>query len=727
MSDPARYLVTAALPYANGPLHIGQMAGAYLPADIYVRYLRSQGRDVVFVCGSDEHGAAITLKARKENRTPQDIVDQYHGMNRDAFAGMGIHFDIYHRTSEPLHHQTASDFFRTLDQNGVFTVSESEQYYDQTYNQFLADRYIKGTCPRCGNDQAYGDQCERCGSTLSPSDLINPWSTLSGEAPVLRTTKHWYLPLDRYQEWVREWVAAQDRPDEPWKRNVLGQVRSWLDDGLQPRAMTRDLDWGVPVPRDDAEGKVLYVWLDAPVGYISATKQWALDQGQSWEPYWKSPDTKLVHFIGKDNIVFHCIIFPVILHAHGGFILPANVPANEFMNMEGDKLSTSRNWAVWIPEYVQEFPDKIDVLRYVLCANAPETKDSEFTWKDWQTRNNSELVAAMGNYINRVLTLAGNYYNGVVPEAPAGQKMASGEKDGQALPIDGVLSVAANAMQEVAEKIETYRFRDAQRAMLELAMWGNGFLQFNEPWKRIKTNPDQVRAVLFSALQLVDVLSVLCEPFLPGSSLQIRRMINKAPVQKGSWQDLSHLLAKGHAPLSAGHVLGKVELLFEKIGDEVVDAKLAELDKIREQNRLQQDKGASGSASGKQQDASTESPGASLTTLKPLKAEIAFDDFARLDLRAATILEAEAVPKTDKLLKLRIDLGFEQRTVVSGIAGSFQPEQLPGKRVLLLANLAPRKMRGIESQGMILMAEGVDGRLHFIEPETGTPNGAPVS
>jgi methionyl-tRNA synthetase len=738
MPEPARYLVTAALPYANGPLHIGQMAGAYLPADIYVRYLRSQGRDVVFVCGSDEHGAAITLKARKEGTTPQAIVDQFHAINRDAFLGMGIHFDIYHRTSTPLHHQTASDFFRTLDAKGVFTVQESEQYYDEAFSQFLADRYIKGTCPRCGFDQAYGDQCERCGSTLSPSDLINPWSTLSGKAPQLRSTRHWYLPLERYQDWARAWLLDGEGQTEPWKRNVLGQVRSWLDDGLQPRAMTRDLDWGVPVPREDAEGKVLYVWLDAPVGYISATKQWALDQGRDWEPYWKASDTKLVHFIGKDNIVFHCIIFPVLLHAHGDFIVPTNVPANEFMNMEGDKLSTSRNWAVWIPEYVAEFPDRIDVLRYVLCANAPETKDSEFTWKDWQTRNNSELVATLGNFINRVLTLNANYFSGEVPSYQAAAALTSVERGGPAWTVAEVLAQAGRMLADVADKLETYRFRDAQRAMLDIASWGNSFLQVNEPWKRIKTDPGQVAAVLHAALQLVDVLSVACEPFLPHSSAAICRMLQRPAVKNGSWAALERALASGISPLASGHKLGAPELLFDKIPDELVQAKLDLLEAIKRQNAGTSAgqvaagtvagaadgtaSGAAGTAAG----AAAAAPGAVPFEAPPLQAEISYEDFARMDLRTATILAAERVPKADKLLQLTLDLGFEQRTVVSGIAEYFNPEELPGRRVVLLANLAVRKLRGIPSQGMILMAGGEGGRLFFVQPDPDAPNGAVI-
>ena len=759
MPEPARYLVTAALPYANGPLHIGQMAGAYLPADIYVRYLRSRGRDVVFVCGSDEHGAAITLKARKEGTTPQAIVDEFHAINRDAFAGMGIHFDIYHRTSSELHHKTAADFFSTLDAKGVFTVLESEQYYDEDFNQFLADRYIKGTCPRCGFDQAYGDQCERCGSTLNPLDLINPWSTLSGKPPHLRSTRHWYLPLDRYQDWVRSWLLDGEGKTEPWKRNVLGQVRSWLDDGLQPRAMTRDLDWGVAVPRSDAQGKVLYVWLDAPVGYISATKQWAQDHGKAWEPYWKSADTKLVHFIGKDNIVFHCIIFPVLLHAHGEFIVPTNVPANEFMNMEGDKLSTSRNWAVWIPEYVAEFPDRIDVLRYVLCANAPETKDSEFTWKDWQTRNNSELVATLGNFINRVLTLNANYFSGQVPPFSAATAMASGERGGSELHMTEVLSHAARMLADVSDKLEAYRFRDAQRAMLDIAAWGNGFLQFNEPWKRIKTDPDHVACVLHAALQLVDVLSVACEPFLPNSSVAIRAMLNRPAISAGSWSDLERLLTSGISPLAVGHKLGAVGLLFDKIPDEVVEAKRDLLEAIKQQNAradaTQPGPGsaaaassgsaassghASGSAPGAASSgsgsaasaghASGSAPGAASSSstfqAPPLQPEISYEDFARMDLRTATILAAERVPKADKLLQLTLDLGFEQRTVVSGIAGYFAPESLPGQRVVLLANLAVRKLRGIPSQGMILMAGGEGGKLYFVQPEPDAPNGAVI-
>ncbi len=726
MAEPARYLVTAALPYANGPLHIGQMAGAYLPADIYVRYLRSRGKDVVFVCGSDEHGAAITLKARKEGSSPQQIVDLYHAINRDAFLGMGIHFDIYHRTSSELHHRTASDFFRRLDEQNVFVVQENEQFYDEDYQQFLADRYIKGSCPRCGYDSAYGDQCERCGSTLNPADLIGPWSTLSGKAPVLRKTRHWFLPLDRYQDWLKEWLLEGKGMSESWKRNVMGQVRSWLEDGLQGRAMTRDLDWGVPVPREDAEGKVLYVWLDAPVGYISATRQWAMDQQRDWEPYWKSADTKLVHFIGKDNIVFHCIIFPVILHAHGEYIMPTNVPANEFMNMEGDKLSTSRNWAVWIPEYLREFPDKVDVLRYVLCANAPETKDSEFTWKDWQTRNNSELVATLGNFVNRVLSLTASYYGGKVPVADPGLMLASGEKDGEYLNLKGVYQRGRIMLQQVADLLEAYRFRDAQRAMLDIAAWGNGFLQFNAPWKLIKSDQEQVAAVMFAALQWVDLLSVAAEPFLPQSAASMRRMINRPAIEPGSWLALEQALEEARPPLPPGHELGETSLLFEKIPDEVVEAKLAELEQIRVQNALSNGGGKaveSTSTSGE------DSGGAGVDAFQPppFRDTIAYEDFARLDLRAATIISAEKVQKADKLLKLQIRCGDSKHTVVSGIAQHFSPEEIIGKKVLWLANLAPRKLRGIESHGMILMAEGADGQLFFVSPDAKAPDGAQIS
>ncbi len=714
---PRRTLVTAALPYANGPLHNGQIAGAYLPSDIYVRYLRARGREVLFVCGSDEHGAAITLRARREGISPRDIIDRYHAVNRDAFAGLGIEFDIYHRTSEALHHETAAEFFRTLDAKGAFTVQESEQFYDEAFGQFLADRYVTGTCPKCGNERAYGDQCERCGSTLNPTDLIEPRSTLSGEPPVMRTTKHWYLPLDRHQDWLRAWILDGENRPEPWKRNVIGQVRSWLDDGLQPRAMTRDLDWGVAVPRDDAEGKVLYVWLDAPVGYISATKQWAADQGTDWEPWWKDAGTKLVHFIGKDNIVFHCIIFPVILHAHGGYVLPANVPANEFMNMEGDKLSTSRNWAVWIPEYLERHAGREDVLRYVLCANAPETKDSEFTWKDWQTRNNSELVATLGNFVNRVLVLTDKYHDGRVPEAPAGRELASGEGEA-ALTGEGVLKLAGQKLAAVAEAIEGYRFREAQALMLGIAGWGNGLLQANEPWKRIKDDPDAVAATMHAALQLVAVLSVAAEPFLPFSAARMRGMLGLPAADRGAWERLATDLADGRAPLTAGHALGRAELLFEKIDDAVVAEELARLEAIKAANA-----GGGPSAEG-QGVAGAET--ATAPALSPVAPEIAYEDFAKLDLRAATILSAEPVPKADRLLKLELDLGFERRTVVSGIAEHFRAEDLPGTRVLYLANLAPRKLRGVLSSGMVLLAEDAEGRLSFVRPGPDAPDGAPV-
>ncbi len=733
---PQRYLVTAALPYANGPLHIGQIAGAYLPADIYVRYLRAMGRDVVFVCGSDEHGAAITLRARKEGIAPQEIIDRFHAINRDAFAGLGVDFDIYHRTSAALHHETAAAFFRTLDRKGVFEVQESEQYYDAEFGQFLADRYIMGTCPKCGNENAYGDQCERCGSTLSPTELINPRSTLSGAEPELRSTKHWYLPLNRYSDWLRSWILDGEGRREDWKRNVTGQIRSWIEDGLQPRAMTRDLDWGVAVPREDAEGKVLYVWLDAPVGYISATKQWAENSGRDWEPYWKDAGTKLLHFIGKDNIVFHGIIFPVILHAHGDYIVPTNVPANEFMNMEGDKLSTSRNWAVWIPEYLEQYPNQVDVLRYVLCANAPESKDSEFTWKDWQTRNNSELVATLGNFINRVLVLNAKYHEGLVPPADAGLSMASGENAEAQITMTETMDWVLQALDRVAEHVEAYRFREAQRAMLDIAAWGNAFLQFNAPWKQIKQDPEPVKTVLHTALQLCAVLSVAMEPFLPFSAAKLRGMLAMPPAERGAWYALREQLFKGRAPLEAGHALGTPELLFEKIDDAVVQKELDRLEAIKQANAgaaagkgsVEPDAAASAepSAGGGSTDGGSSEAGPATQAFPPVSAEIAYDDFAKLDLRVATIDTVERVPKADRLLKLELDLGFERRTVVSGIAEHFQPEDLPGTRVLYLANLAPRKLRGVVSSGMVLLSEDADGTLRFVRPEGEAPNGSPV-
>ena len=679
-----RYLVTAALPYANGPLHIGHIAGCYLPSDIFVRYQRLMGRDVKFICGSDEHGVPITLRARKEGVTPQQVVDKYHAIMRDAFKEFGISFDIYHRTSDKVHHETASDFFKTLYEKGVFTEEESEQYFDEEANMFLADRYITGTCPRCSNPNAYGDQCEKCGSSLSPRELINPHSQLSGKPPVLRKTKHWYLPLDKMQqEWLQEWMNSQE---DSWKKNVYGQCKSWLDQGLQPRAVTRDLDWGVPVPLPGNEGKVLYVWFDAPIGYISATR--ALTN--NWEQYWKDKDTKLVHFIGKDNIVFHCIIFPAMLKAHGDYILPDNVPANEFLNLEGDKISTSRNWAVWLHEYLADFPQKQDVLRYALCATAPETKDNDFTWKDFQDRNNNELVAILGNFVNRTLVLTSKYFESKVPSR------------GELLEAEKIcLEAVQQAPKLVSESIEKYRFREALSHVMDLARAGNKYLADTEPWKHHKTNPEYVATVLNVALEVTAALASLCEPFLPFTAEKLRKMIN---IPARSWED-----AFQHTELSAGHILGEASLLFEKIEDEAIQSQLQKLENTKTTN------------------AAVETAPAEASALKPFKEITTYDDFSKMDLRVATILAAEKVEKADKLLKLTLDTGIDQRTVVSGIALHFSPEEIIGKQVTLLANLAPRKIRGIESNGMILMAEDADGKLVFVQPGRKTTEGSTIA
>jgi methionyl-tRNA synthetase len=703
---PQRYLVTAALPYANGPIHIGQIAGAYLPPDIYVRYLRSMGRDVLFVCGSDEHGAAITLKARKEGISPKEIIDKYHQINQKAFEGLGVSFDVYHRTSAELHHETASEVFKTLEAKGAFIEEESEQYYDESYKQFLADRYIVGTCPKCGNENAYGDQCERCGSTLSPTELINPRSTLSGETPVLKKTSHWYFPLDQHQDWLRKWILEGEGLSEPWKKNVLGQVRSWLDDGLRPRAITRDLDWGVKVPLEGAEGKVLYVWLDAPFGYVSATRQWAADHGKDWEPYWKDAGTKMLHFIGKDNIVFHCIIFPALLKVHGDFILPTNVPANEFMNMEGDKLSTSRNWAVWIPEYLEKHAGRIDLLRYVLCANAPETKDSEFTWKDWQNRNNNELVATFGNFVNRVMVLSRKYYDGKSPAFDFNASMKAAQAEADAIDGNQLYADLEKLLNQVSDYIEQYRFRDAQNALMDIARYGNGLLAFNEPWKLIKQDEAATAQVMAAALQICEVLSIACEPFLPESSAKLRRMLSKDAVQSSDWSALVDKIQSREILHKADIQLGEVEMLFDKIDDKVVQEELDKLEAIKKENAAQ----------------------SSEANYEPLKEEIQYEDFSKLDLRTATILKAEKMPKADKLLVFEVDLGFEKRTIVSGIAKHFDAEDLIGQRVLVLANLAPRKLRGTTSEGMILLAEDGEGKLSFVSPpDEEAPDGSPVN
>ena len=670
-----RTTVTAALPYANGPVHIGHLAGCYLPADIYVRYLRSKGKDVKFICGSDEHGAAISIRAKKEGITSQQVIDKYHQMMGDAFKEFGISFDIYARTSSPTHHETASEFFTNLYNKNIFTEEVTEQYYDEEAKQFLADRYIVGTCPNCNNENAYGDQCESCGSTLNATDLINPHSTLSGAVPVIKSTKNWFLPLDKMQGDIEKYINAH----KDWKANVFGQCKSWLNQGLQPRAMTRDLDWGVKVPLKDAEGKVLYVWFDAPIGYISATKELTPD----WEKYWKSKDTKLVHFIGKDNIVFHCIIFPAILMAHGDYILPENVPANEFLNLEGDKISTSRNWAVWLHEYLQEFSGKQDILRYVLCANAPETKDNDFTWKDFQARNNNELVAIFGNFINRVMVLSHKYFDGKAGEI----------KDASTYDTE-VLAELATYPDKIARSIEQYRFREALGELMNLARLGNKYLADTEPWKIIKEEPKRVETILAISLQIAANLAILSEPFLPFTSKSLFEQLN---LSASNWN------AAGAANIiNAGHQLGDPSLLFAKIEDEQMDAQLAKL-----------------AASKKTNEQATHQ----MEAQKPL---ITFEDFSKNDIRVGTIIAAERVPKTKNLLKMTIDTGIDQRTVVSGIAAFYEPENILGQQVSILVNLAPRAIKGINSEGMILMAENADGSLAFVAPTQTISNGGSV-
>ncbi len=696
LQHPERYLITSALPYANGPLHIGHIAGAYLPADIYVRYLRRRKRDVVFVCGSDEHGAAITIQAKKENTTPEAIIDKYHEIIKNAFQGLAISFDIYHRTSSQIHHETSSEFFLNLYNKNVFEEKESEQYFDEKFQQFLADRYIVGTCPVCANPNAFGDQCEKCGSSLSPDDLIDPVSSLSNEKPIKRKTTHWYLPLNKYQDWLTSWIIDGEGRTEEWKKNVVGQCSSWLKQGLHPRSITRDLDWGVKVPLKNAEGKVLYVWLDAPIGYISATKQWAIDNNKNWEPYWKDKNTKLLHFIGKDNIVFHCLIFPCILKSHGDFIIPTNVPANEFMNMEGDKMSTSRNWNIQLHKYLEEFPDKEDVLRYVLCANMPETKDSEFTWKDYQARNNNELVAILGNYANRVLVLTHKYFEGKIPTEKSAllseEYIINYKKDIQKL-IDEVY----------VPSIENYRFRDALNAMMDVVRLGNKLLTDYEPWKLIKTDVEKTGAVLRVCLESLLDIAILCEPFLPFTAIKI---FNTLGVNNDPGFELLN------SKLETNGQIGEAVYLFEKVEDEIIEAKLSALEEIRI-SRIEQ------SENNNEPIKKTEKP--------VLKSTIQFEDFSKLDLRTGIIITAEKIDGADKLLKLSVDLGFETRIIVSGIAKHFDPATLPGKRVIVLVNLAPRKMRGVESNGMILMAEDPSGKLFFVAEEGSSEPGLPIS
>ena len=673
-----RYLITSALPYANGPVHIGHLAGVYVPSDIYTRYLRLKGHDVISVCGSDEHGVPITIKARKEGITPQQVVDRYHEIIEKSFRRLGMSFDIYSRTSSPTHRVTASEYFRKLYDEGKFIEQTSMQFFDEEAQQFLADRYIVGTCPRCQNEKAYGDQCEKCGSTLSPDELINPRSALSGGNIVKRETKHWYLPLDKYEGFLREWILEGHKE---WKSNVYGQCKSWLDLGLQPRAVSRDLDWGIPVPVEGADGKVLYVWFDAPIGYISATK----DLTPDWEKYWKSEDTKMVHFIGKDNIVFHCIVFPAMLKAHGDYILPENVPANEFLNLEGDKISTSRNWAVWLHEYLDEFPGKEDVLRYVLCANAPETKDNDFTWKDFQARNNSELVAVLGNFVNRALVLTKKYYEGIVPER--GELTEYDEAT-----IDEMQKIKSS----LERNIEHYHFREALKDAMNFARIGNKYLADTEPWKLIKTDPERVKTILNIALQITANTAIAIEPFMPFSA---EKMLNMLAVEKFSWEQMGSMEL-----IAAGHTIGEAQLLFEKIEDDVIQAQLDKLEAARK--------------------AILEAEAAQNVTEQ--KEEVSFDDFQKMDIRVSTILAAEKVVKTKKLLKLSIDTGIDKRTIVSGIAEYYTPEQLVGRQVLVLANLAPREIKGIESRGMILMAEDALGRLVLVQPEDKTMSGAMI-
>ena len=684
-----RYTITAALPYTNGPIHIGHLAGVYVPADIFARYQRLKNNDVAFICGSDEHGVAISIKAKKEGTTPQAIIDKYHAIIKQSFADFGISFDNYSRTSAPIHHQTASDFFKKLYEQGDFIEEISEQLYDEEAHQFLADRFVIGTCPKCGNPEAYGDQCERCGSSLNATDLIDPKSSITGSKPTLKATKHWFLPLNRYQEFLEKWILEGHKSD--WKPNVYGQVKSWLDDELKPRAVTRDLDWGIPVPVEGAEGKVLYVWFDAPIGYISSTKEWAEREGKDWRPYWQDSDTQLVHFIGKDNIVFHCIIFPAMLKAEGSFILPANVPANEFLNLEGNKLSTSKNWAVWLHEYLQDFPNQQDVLRYVLTANAPETKDNDFTWKDFQARNNNELVAIFGNFINRVVVLTQKYYEGVVPQADTYNNVDT-----------ETLRQITELTEKIEQSLERYRFREAQQELMNMARLGNKYLADEEPWKLIKTDPERVKTVMYIALQIATALAVASEPFLPFTSEKLKRMLQLGSI---TWENLK---TNATELLKAGHRIGTAELLFEKIEDAAIEKQLQRLENTKLANKQEAQVNAE-------------------TEVAPQKELISYDDFAKMDIRIGTILEAEKMPKADKLLILKVDTGIDKRTIVSGIAQSFAPEEIIGKKVTVLVNLAPRKLRGVESQGMILMVENSEGKYTFINPDAdGITNGTEV-
>ena len=704
MNSPERYTITAALPYTNGPIHIGHLAGVYVPSDIYARFQRMQGKDVAFVCGSDEHGVPITIKAKKEGVSPQDVVDKYHKIIKRSFEDFGISFDNYSRTSAKVHHKTASEFFKKLYEEGKFTEETTQQLYDEKAEQFLADRFVVGTCPKCGYEESYGDQCEKCGTSHNATDLINPKSAITGSKPVLKETRHWFLPLDQYEGWLKEWILEGHKKD--WKPNVYGQVKSWIDDGLRPRAVTRDLDWGIPVPVEGADGKVLYVWFDAPIGYISSTKEWAEKTGRDWEPYWKSNDTKLVHFIGKDNIVFHCVIFPAMLKAEGSFILPENVPANEFLNLEGNKLSTSKNWAVWLHEYLEDFPGQQDVLRYALTANAPETKDNDFTWKDFQARNNNELVAIFGNFINRVVVLTNKYYDGVVP------------KPGEFSEVDEQTLAELRAYPAViASSIERYRFREAQGELMNVARLGNKYLADEEPWKLIKTDEDRVKTIMYVALQISAALASLSEPFLPFTSQKLKAIldygrstseavINSSGVVFGEDKEESEWdqISTKKELLEPGHAIGKAELLFSKIEDEQIQKQLEKLEATKAANIADNKKA------------------------EPQKETATFEEFSKMDLRVGTIVEASKMPKANKLLVLKVDTGLDVRTIVSGIAESFKPEDIVGKKVTVLVNLAPRKLRGVESEGMILMTENKEGKLVFLNPdEDGVKEGTVIS
>lgn len=683
LQNPKRYTITAALPYTNGPIHIGHLAGVYVPSDIYARYLRLQGKDVAFICGSDEHGVAISMKAKKEGITPQEVIDKYDGIIRKSFVDFGISFDNYSRTSSEIHHKTASEFFRKLYDKGDFIEEVTEQLYDAKADQFLADRFVTGTCPKCDNPEAYGDQCEKCGSTLNATDLINPKSTITGETPILKATKHWFLPLNRYESFLREWILEGHKND--WKPNVYGQVKSWVDGGLEPRAVTRDLDWGIDVPVEGAEGKKLYVWFDAPIGYISSTKEWAAKQGKDWEPYWKDADTKLVHFIGKDNIVFHCIIFPAMLKAEGSYILPDNVPANEFLNLEGNKLSTSKNWAVWLHEYLLDFPEKQDSLRYALTANAPETKDNDFTWKDFQARNNNELAAIFGNFINRVVVLTNKYYDGIVPTPNE-----YSEVDLQ------TLAELKAYPAVISSSIERYRFREALGELMNVARLGNKYLADEEPWKMVKENPERVKTQMYVALQIATALQILCEPFLPFTSEKLGKILQSSI---SSWNDVS---TKSDL-LEANHKIGQAEILFAQIEDAEIQKQIDKLEATKTANQIEN------------------------ATVTPQKETTSFEDFAKIDLRIGTIIEAEKMPKANKLLVLKVDTGIDVRTIVSGIAEHFTPEEVVGKKVTVLVNLAPRALRGVESEGMLLLTNTPEGKLVFVNPDTdGVDNGAVI-